>query len=232
MNLQPHGALRQLAPGLHCVEGAFGRSPLGRRMTVITLPSGALALHSAIRMDEAGMAALDALGPVAAVIVPTTFHSTDAPWFAARYPAASLLAPRSSLPRLGKRLPTALPLDEGWSDDLAGALAWQQIEGARHHEAVFFHAASRTLILTDLVFNLGAEFTGLSRLLLRINGIYGRFGPSRLLRYGFVRDKAALLDSVRRMEAWDYDRIVMSHGEVLEGGGKARLREAFAPWGL
>ncbi len=232
MDLQPHGELYQVADGLHCVDGAFGRSPLGRRMTVVALPSGALALHSAIRMNDAGMAALEALGPVAAVIVPTAHHTADVPWYAERYPQARVLAPGGSLPRVHRRVPSAAALDEGWNDDLAGALAWLQVDGVRHPEAAFFHRASHTLILTDLVFNLGTEFSGLQRALLKLNGIYGRFAPSRLMRWGVVRYMPGLLASVRRMEEWDFDRIIVSHGQVVEKRGKTHLREAFEPWGL
>jgi hypothetical protein len=32
------------------------------------------------------------------------------------------------------------------------------------------------------------------------------------------------------MLAWDFDRIVVSHGDVLERGGKAAFEAAFARW--
>jgi hypothetical protein len=31
------------------------------------------------------------------------------------------------------------------------------------------------------------------------------------------------------MRAWDFDRVVVSHGEVLARGGKAAFERAFAP---
>jgi hypothetical protein len=55
----------------------------------------------------------------------------------------------------------------------------------------------------------------------------GRFGPHRLIRAG-IRDRAAARRSLERILEWDFDRVVMSHGAVLERGGRARLRECFA----
>jgi glyoxylase-like metal-dependent hydrolase (beta-lactamase superfamily II) len=43
-----------------------------------------------------------------------------------------------------------------------------------------------------------------------------------------IRDKKAARESAERMLRWDFDRIVVSHGDVLEHGGPEALREAFA----
>ena len=42
------------------------------------------------------------------------------------------------------------------------------------------------------------------------------------------RDKAAVRASVDRILAWDFDRAVVTHGDVVESGAKERLRDAFA----
>ena len=230
MRVQSHGAVSRLAEGLYCVEGAFGRSPLGRRMTAVVLPSGRLALHSPIRMTPEGMGALDALGQVAAILIPNRFHWSDAPWYAERYPQAAVLAPGGAQAKLKSRLPMLSTLEDGWSGELGAGLARMPLEGSKTHEYAFFHPASRTLILTDLVFNMGAGSRGLTRILLRLNQAHGRFGPSRLLRWAFTSDKAALISSARKLAQWDYDRVIMSHGDVLELGGKAAMAAAFAEW--
>lgn len=224
--------MRGLDEGLYCVDGSFGRSPLGRRMTVVVLPSGRLAIHSAIRMEQADMAALERLGPVGAIIVPNTLHKADAPWYAGRYPDAIVLAPRKAVARLARRMRIDGTLEDDWPAELAAALDRLALGGVRVPEAAFCHRATRTLILTDLVFNLGVQFAGLSRLLLKLDDAYGRFGPARLFRWVVLRDKAALLASLRELEQWDYDRIVMSHGDIVETDGKQRMRGAFAPLGL
>ncbi len=227
---QPHGRLEELAAGLHCVRGTFGRSPLGRRMTVVVPPAGRLALHSPVRLDDAGMAALEALGPVGWLVAPNSFHWADVPWYAARYPEARVLAPAAAHGKLAPHVRLDGSLEDDWPPELAGTLERLPLEGMKTGEHAFFHPPSRTLILTDLVFNMGTEARGPARWLLRLNRAHGRFGPTRLLRWVFLRDAAALLASLRRLEEWDYDRVVVSHGDVLERGGKAAMAAAFADW--
>jgi hypothetical protein len=43
-----------------------------------------------------------------------------------------------------------------------------------------------------------------------------------------VRDRPALRASVERILQWDFDRVVVTHGDVLEHGGKDALRAGFA----
>ena len=97
----------------------------------------------------------------------------------------------------------------------------------RLNEVVFLHRASRTLVVTDLVFNLGAEMPLLSRVLLKLNGCYNCFAVSRLLRTT-IKDRAAVRASLDHTLAWDFDRIVVSHGRNLDSGAKDALRTAFA----
>lgn len=231
-DVAPHGPLRQLAPGLHVVDGEWG--PLGRRMTVMATPDGRLAIHSAMRLGEAEMAKLDALGCVAWILVPNPEHSTDAPWYAQRYPDARLLVPaqgRAALEKDGLRPHGTHEAD--WPPELAGVIERAALDGLRlNPEVVFLHVASRTLVVCDLAFNLPAGGGGcLFRMFMRLNGALGTFGPTRFFRTMIVRDARALAASLRPVWAWDFDRIVVSHGDVREAGGKAALQAACARFG-
>jgi hypothetical protein len=94
-------------------------------------------------------------------------------------------------------------------------------------EVVFLHRPSRTLLLTDLAFHpTEASRPGL-RFWCRINRVQHGFGPTLMLRL-FVRDRAALRASLDRVLAWDFDRVSVTHGEVLETGGREALRRAWA----
>jgi hypothetical protein len=97
----------------------------------------------------------------------------------------------------------------------------------RLNEVAFFHRPSRTLIVTDLAFNLGAEMPLLSRTLLRLNGCYNCFAVSRLLRTT-IKDRAALRASLDHIFAWDFTRLVLSHGHNLDTSAKDTLRLAFS----
>lgn len=220
--------LRPLAEDLWCMEAPLPPTPLSRRMTVVRLPEGGLAVISAIRMDEPGMAALDAVGPVRFIVVPNGFHGLDAPWYAERYPEAAVLVPAGVVPKVRRRTRVDGTLEDDWGLELDAALAPLRLEGVRTHEWLFLHRASRTLIVTDLVFNLGREARGLGALLLRLTGAYGRFGPTRLFRWALLRDKAALRASLGVLAGWDYDRLVPAHGAIVETGAAARMRKAFA----
>jgi hypothetical protein len=86
---------------------------------------------------------------------------------------------------------------------------------------------SRTLITTDLVFNMRQHRSLLTRWFFRLDDAYGKFGPSRLWRL-LMRDRAAARAAVDRILAWDFDRVVLAHGDVLESGGHAAFQQSFA----
>jgi hypothetical protein len=94
-------------------------------------------------------------------------------------------------------------------------------------EVVFVHRPTRTLLLTDLCFNVRSAPNLFTRVFMKLNGAYGHFGPSRVGR-GFMKDRAAVRASVDRLLALDFERIVMGHGDVVQSGGRAELERAFA----
>jgi hypothetical protein len=94
------------------------------------------------------------------------------------------------------------------------------------NEVAFCHRASRTLLICDLAFNIGADVPFATRLAFRLTGGYGRFGPTLLERL-LVRDRAAARASMEKILSWDFDRVVLAHGHVLEHGGREALREGY-----
>jgi hypothetical protein len=104
-----------------------------------------------------------------------------------------------------------------------------ELDGMRKvRELVFLHRASRTLIATDLCFNL-VESKGLAaRIVLGLFGTFGRFAVSRLY-LSYLTDRARFEASLRTLLEWEFDNIVMGHGSAIEGRGKdllvAALRE-------
>ena len=228
--VHPHGPLRELAPGVHAVEGTYGRSPMGRRMSVLAA-GGGLLLHSAMRLGEEELARLDGLGPVRWILPPNRMHASDAPFYAERYPDARVLAPaleRERLERGGLRVDGTVEAD--WPAELGGELEAFPIGGLKIGETALHHAPSRTLVLNDLCMNFRETDTrgAVHRLLMRFNRVYERFGPSRLLTLAFLKDREALARSLEPVLDLELDRIVVSHGSVFEGDGRAALRAAFA----
>lgn len=221
--------LTPLAPDLWDCDApmtVFGMA-LGHRMTVAKLPDGSLLLHSPIAHSAALAAELAQFGAVAHLVAPNAMHDTYLEgWFTA-YPQARFHGAKG-FSTFRPDLPFTATL--GDSPPAAWADVFDQLvlRGMpRLNEVVFLHRASRTLIVTDLVFNLGAEMPLLSRVLLRINGCYDCLAVSRLLR-STIKDQAALRASLDRMLAWDFDRVVVSHGRNLDSGAKDALRTALA----
>ena len=95
----------------------------------------------------------------------------------------------------------------------------------------FRHRASRTLILTDWVFNVARPESLGSRFFFTLTGVLGGLSVSRLIRF-LTRDKAAAQRSFGRILQWDFDRIVMAHGDVLDQGGPRCLGVALKRIGV
>jgi hypothetical protein len=86
-----HGAIEEILPDVFFVSGSFKMpTPLpvtiSRNMTVVR-EGGRLVLVNTVRLDEEGLAKLDALGKVTDVIRIAGNHGSDDPFYADRYGA-------------------------------------------------------------------------------------------------------------------------------------------------
>lgn len=223
------GRPRELAADLFVLDHPLvvGGLHLGTRTTVVRLANGGLFVHSPGPADASLLRAVEKLGPVLALVAPNKLHHLYLPAWAEAFPQARSFG----APGLAAKLPM-LRLDEELGDeppDLFGdALAQHVVRGApRLEEVVFLHRPSRTLLLTDLAFHLRHSRSRFTRIAMRLNGGYGRFGPTRLLRSTF-RDRGAARASLDVVLGWDFDRVVVTHGDVLEHGGREALRQAYA----
>jgi hypothetical protein len=222
-------ALRSLAPRLWVADRPLRTAPMteiGARMTVVQLADGGLLLHSPVRLDEPTRAALERLGPVRHVVAPNRVHHLFVGDYVAAYPAARFHA-APGLDRKRADLKFHAVLGDDAPPEWAGELAQHLFRGAPYlSEVVFLHRASRTLVLTDLAFNVPAGRTSGARLFYWLVGAEGRFAPHRLVRF-LIRDRAAARGSLDTILGWDFDRVVVSHGDVLETGGRERLAAGF-----
>ncbi len=219
--------LRELAPDLWATERPFRffGAEIGTRMTVVRLADGSLWLHSPVAPDPELRKALDALGPVRFVVAPNRFHHLQAGPYASHYPESQLhVAPGLEEKRRDLRVEAVLG-DEappGWAGQI-DQLVFQGFPIA--NEVVFLHRASRTLVLTDLAFNPGPAMPAPTRFFLRLGGNRG-LSPTYLERL-LIRDRAAGRASLERILAWDFERVIVSHGDVLPAGGREALRAGY-----
>lgn len=221
--------LKQITPELWVVDAPlrYLGVEIGRRMTVVKLPTGELLVHSPAELDDGLRAALDRLGQVRFVVCASLLHGHL--WmeeYRDAYPGAELFA-APGLTKRRKDLSFAGTLgatpDPRWSADLDQTV----FHGNRFlTETEFFHRPSRTLIAGDLCFNTGDDAPFMTRLFARGPRMKKRLGPTPLFRAG-IRDREAASASVERILEWDFDRIIPGHGETVETGGREKLRDDF-----
>ncbi len=99
-------------------------------------------------------------------------------------------------------------------------LKMQIIEGMpKVNEIAFFHEASKSLILIDLCFNLQDPRGFASGLLLRLFGTYKKFNVSGFFTMQ-IKDKVAFRKSLEKILEWNFERILMAHGQIIEADAK------------
>jgi len=221
-------SLRALAADLWVAERPqrFYGLEVGTRMTVIRLPPDSLLLHSPVALDTRLCTALDAIGRVRFVVAPNRVHHLYAGRVVERYPDARLwVAP--GVERKRPDLVYVAVLGDEAPAEWRGQVDQVFFRGRPYeNEVVFFHRASRTLILCDLAFNFGPRAALPTRWLMQLLRSYGRFGPSTLDPW-LIRDRGAARASLERILSWDFDRVVVAHGDVLEHGGREALRHGY-----
>src|SRR5262249_8080342 len=160
---------------------------IGTRMTIIRLAKGGLLVHSPVKLDAELRRSIDALGEARAIIARNKLHHLFVQDYIAAYPKARVYA----APGFRQKRPE-LRFDDTLSDPPQGAWGGQVeqplFRGASPlNEVVFLPPATRTLILTDLAFNIPMETARKSPLFYMLWDV-GHFGPHRFVRLRGIRD--------------------------------------------
>jgi hypothetical protein len=228
--LKPFGEEIWIVDGPEIGMRYFGLTlPFPTRMTVVRIPDGKLWIHSPIAWNDSLGASIDRLGSVCYLVAPNTLHYSYLADWQARYPQAHSYGPpglagkRAKLTIdniLGKEPPTA------WGD------AFEQcvVPGTLITEVDFFHRASRTLILTDLIENFESSRVRnrLLRWTMRAFGAADPDGKAPIdMQLSFIRHRPSVREAARQMIAWAPERIVLAHGRCYGNDGVTELRRAF-----
>ena len=187
--------MQLLAPDLAVIDHPLkvGGLALGTRTTVVRRADGGVLLISPGPLDDGDAAEVAAFGPVRAVVAPNLMHHLFLPAALARFPEARLYAPAGlakKQPRLAIAGPPAAVAEAADAADAAGAtLRAIDVGGMpKLQETLFVHLPSRTLVATDLVFNVRAPAPFFTRTFMRFNGGFDRFGPTRICR-SLIKDR-------------------------------------------
>jgi len=222
----PHGKLSEIDDNILTVVGEI-RMPimdLPRRMTVVRLNDSRLVVFSAISLDEDEMAALEAYGRPAFLIVPNDHHRLDAKVWKGRYPAMQVIAPEGSREKVEK----AVPVDTTSPRFDDPNVQFVTVPGTRGHEAALVVSSlnGTTLVLNDLVGNI-RDASGFGGWLLRMTGFAGEEAQiPKVVKTMMIEDTNALRAQLLQWaEIGSLKRILVSHGSPIEDNPRQTLRD-------
>jgi len=203
--------------------------PYPTRMTLVRLSDGGLWLCSPIELNAALADAVQALGPVQHLVSPNKIHHLFLGQWAQAWPNAKLWA-SPGLARRRRDLSFHGELGNApepvWKSDIdqlifRGSFAMEEV--------VFFHRASRSAIITDLVQKFDpATLRGWRGLLMRLDGLVGPEGSTpREWRLTFW-NRSAAREALRKMLGWNPQRLIIAHGEWVRENGRESLARSLS----
>lgn len=203
--------------------------PLGMKMsvraTVIRLRNGDLMVISPVRTSAEDFSQLQALGPVRFVIAPNCMHHLFLKNFAQACPNAQVWGPHCLHDkRRDVHFRGTLSAQE--------TMPWEaEIEMISVHakppmidEFIFFHHASKTAVVTDLLFNYHRFDRLVDAAVARLNGGYKKLAMTRLGKTVFT-DKLSLHQAASHILSWNPANLIVAHGDVIVGNAALALRE-------
>jgi len=221
--------MKRIVDGVWTVEDSLwmaGKSiHFGLRTTIWQDDKG-LVVHSPVApgpwVDE-----VKALGPeVYAVLAPNLLHHLYVGPAKEAFPKAQLVGPRG-LEAKRKRLVFDRLLEGGETDVFGTGVEVFKVAGAsKIEELVVFHGPSRSLIVTDLVFNVHQTRGWLTPWLLRLVGAYKRPRQSRLWKMA-TDNKETQTASLAPILSRPFVRVILAHGRCLDTDARTHLDRAF-----
>ncbi|MGB3758936.1 MAG: DUF4336 domain-containing protein [Rivularia sp. (in: cyanobacteria)] len=210
---------------------------VGTRMTVIRLKNGEIVVISPIKVDERTITKINELGKVDTIIAPNLYHHLSISDFKSIYSDAKIFAaPGLQFKRQDLKFDRILTQGKLGTQ---GEIEYFLFEGFKIldfkgasplNEIVFFHRESRTLILTDTAFHFDETFPFITQLTMKLIGGYKKLEPSILEKLA-IREKQKVKYSIQKLLEWDFERVIVAHGSILENQVKEKLKKGYE-WAL
>lgn len=214
--------MKQLHDNLWIVQADFFLAGINLRncMTIVKLDDG-LFVHSPIPYTQELKLPQ---GDIKILFAPNRFHTLFFPEWKQAFPDAQIYAPTKKVNydiRIDEEVVNQLnsQYTELWLHKIAGLPLLGEI--------VCLHHPSKSLILTDLCFN-HRHGNLLSKIFFWLYGSYGKFGPTRMIRYLINKRPKEFKQSLDMILQHDFERIILSHGEIIEQDAKDQLKQAFS----
>ncbi|MEJ2653209.1 MAG: DUF4336 domain-containing protein [Gammaproteobacteria bacterium] len=209
----------------------FSGIDLFSRMTLVRLDNGKLWVHSPCQPNAQLKSEIDRLGKVAYIIAPGNFHHLYVSDFQSCYPEAeTFLCPGLEKKRPDLKFDWILGNrpDPRWSSEFEQVV----IQGTRIiSEVAFLHKKCGTLILVDLLENIGDNYTHEAGLLLKFwwKAVFHMWNnpkaaPEYQLGWG---DKEVVRKGLEKILSWEFNSIILAHGNTIESNARAVLIKAW-----
>lgn len=238
---EPINVYKPVAPEIGIIDGPFEYLtvagiklplPFTTRMTVVRLSNGDLFLHSPIKFDGRLAEDLRGFGRVRHLVSPNQFHYAHIGEWARAFPEAITWASPGVRRRARARhadidFTRDLEVDapEEWRREIDQTL----FPGGYFKEFIFFHKASKTLILTDTIINLELEKTAEPwRTAAKLTGMYHPYGQIFFgMRLPLLLQRRKAKAALARIRSWQPQRILLSHGRCFDAHADEVIRRIF-----
>ncbi len=200
--------------------------PYPTRMSIVRLDDGALWLASPVACSPRTLEEVSSLGPVCHLLASTPRHHWRLePWHA-RFRNARLWSCELGPFTLGKRSLPAERLGDVPPAEWAGQIDQALYRGRGFQEVTFFHCASRTLLVEDIIQSHPSHpGSPPVNALITIGGIAAPGGVPRDIRA--ITPRRAGREWVEKVLSWDFETLVMAHGPAIRSDARAFVHEAF-----
>src|SRR6185369_12764758 len=95
-------------------------------------------------------------------------------------------------------------------------------------ETVLFHRATRTLVVADLVHNIGTPRHLWTKMYASAMGFYDRVALSRMIRWTAFPQRASTRRSLDAVLKCPFERIIVGHGVPVLDDARGALARAYA----
>lgn len=169
-------------------------------------------------------AQLKSAGDITDLVAPNEYHTAGISMAKKIFSHAKTWGPRNYFARHKDKEFVFEITNETWpyADEISAVL----LQGMpKVNEWVFFHKESKSLIVTDLCFNM-VDTIGLGAWIIQsLFGTYRRFAVSKFFAR-FITDKNAFEKSLSNVFNFDFENIIVSHGNNIIGNAKPLLKQA------
>ena len=197
-----------------------------RSTTVVSLSNKGTLICSPGRYNAQQLAALEGFEPPFYCLIPSRFHTLFLSDYFHGCPDWQFFGLSSVLEEFSAR-PTSFHDVATLPTALSSEFNICVLRGIpRFDEVVLFHRLSRTLIVSDMLFNLSADVDIFSKWAHQAIGVYGRPAVSRFLK-SRIRDKQAFASSLGQVMQWDFVRIVVGHGQPITNNAQKILMQCY-----